>query len=46
MGGARHGTIDDYSTDGSLLRLRLDSRTYHRIREGEKRMATITREED
>ena len=40
-GGARHGTTDDHSANGSMLRLRLDSRTYHRIREREKRMAAI-----
>jgi hypothetical protein len=42
-GDARHGTDDDYSTDGSLLRLWLDNRTHRRIREGERRMATIKR---
>ena len=34
-------TTDDHSTDGSLLRLWLDNRSYHRIRKREKRMATM-----
>ena len=41
MGGARHGNADDYSTDGDLLWLWLDSGSHRRIREGERRMATI-----
>lgn len=37
MGGARHGTNADTSTHGGVFRLRLDSRTRHRIRDWETR---------
>ncbi len=37
------GKTHDHGTKGSVLRLRLDSRTRHRIREGEKRMAAMKR---
>ena len=43
MGGARHGTSDAFHIDGGMLRLRLDSGSHRRIREGERRMATIKR---
>ena len=37
VGGARHGTNADTGTHGGVFRLRLDSRTRHRIRDRETR---------
>ena len=37
VGGARHGTNAYTGTYGGVFRLRLDSRTRHRIRERERR---------